>query len=114
MKRRRTVRESVPTEPPSGHRTAGGEPPQAARGAWVLDRTVSRGIVGSRQPGARPGSRVALVRGRPVDPAPPVPLTVFPCLARGLVRPVVAVASRVEREAPTVDAHGRVVTVSAP
>lgn len=41
-------------------------------------------------------------------------LTVFSCLAWGIVWAGVALANRVERVALTVDAQGRVVSVGAP
>ncbi|MFH8885143.1 hypothetical protein [Streptomyces californicus] len=88
MKRRRTVRESATVEPPPGCRTAGGDPPGTAQRTLILDWTVSRRIAGGRRVASCSGSRVVLVRGHPVNHVPHAILTV--------------------------DAQGRVVTVSAP
>ncbi|MFJ6884955.1 hypothetical protein ACIQRC_09030 [Streptomyces californicus] len=54
------------------------------------------------------------MRGHPVNHVLHAFLTVFSCCAWGVVWAVVAVVNRVERQALTVDAQGRVVTVSAP
>ncbi|MFF8551971.1 hypothetical protein ACF058_03860 [Streptomyces sp. NPDC015501] len=112
MKRRRTACESVPIEPPPGYRTAGDEPPDAVRRALAPDRIVSRRAGGGRV-GTRSGTRVVLVRGHPVNHLPPALPAVFPCRARGAVRPVGAVNHHVERAALTVDAQGRGVPVGA-
>lgn len=55
-----------------------------------------------------------LVRGQPMNHVLHAFLTVFSCLVWGVVWAVVALVNRVERVALTVDAQGRVVTVSAP
>ncbi|MFE9455661.1 hypothetical protein [Streptomyces californicus] len=114
MKRRRTVHESATIEPPPGSRTAGGDPPETAQRTLILDWIVSRRIAGGRRVESCSGSQVVLVRGHPVNHVPHAFLAVFSCCAWGVVRAVVAVVNRVEREALTVDAQGRVVTVSAP
>ncbi|MEU2066036.1 hypothetical protein [Streptomyces anulatus] len=114
MRRRRAVRESASIEPPPGYYVAGGGPPDAAQRALILDWIVSRRIASGWRVESRSGSQVVLVRGHPVNQVLHAFLTVFSCLAWGVVWAVVALVNRVEREALTVDAQGRVVTVSAP
>ncbi|MGW4358596.1 hypothetical protein ACWEKU_07525 [Streptomyces californicus] len=114
MKRPRTVHESVTIEPPPGYYTAGGDPPDTAQRTLILDWIVSRRIAGGWRVESRSGSQVVLVRGHPVNHVLHAFLTVFSCCAWGVVWAVVAVVNRVERQALTVDAQGRVVTVSAP
>ncbi|MER7553228.1 hypothetical protein G3I43_29780 [Streptomyces anulatus] len=114
MRRRRAVRESASIEPPPGYYVVGGEPPDAAQRALILDWIVSRRIASGWRVESRSGSQVVLVRGQPVNHVLHAFLTVFSCLAWGIVWAVVALVNRVERVALTVDAQGRVVTVSAP
>ncbi len=117
MKRRRTVRESVSIEPPPGYYLpgeAGREPPDATQRALILDWVVSRRIASGWRVESRSGSQVVLVRGQPVNHVLHAFLTVFSCLVWGAVWAGLSLVNRVEREALTVDAQGRVVTVSAP
>ncbi|MFI1247898.1 hypothetical protein ACH4TY_14485 [Streptomyces anulatus] len=114
MRRRRAVRESASIEPPPGYYVAGGGPPDAAQRALTLDWIVSRRIASGWRVESRSGSQVVLVRGQPVNHVLHAFLTVFSCLVWGVVWAVVALVNRVERVALTVDAQGRVVTVSAP
>ncbi|GAB2922888.1 hypothetical protein [Streptomyces sp. NPDC059173] len=117
MKRRRSVRESASIEPPPGYYLAGDagrEPPGAAQRALILDWVVSRRIAGGWRVESRSGSQVVLVRGQPVNHVLHAFLTVFSCLVWGVVWAGLALVNRVEREALTVDAQGRVVTVRAP
>lgn len=114
MRRRRAVRESASIDPPPGYYVAGGGPPDAAQRALILDWIVSRRIASGWRVESRSGSQVVLVRGQPVNHVLHAFLTVFSCLAWGVVWAVVALVNRVERVALTVDAQGRVVTVSAP
>ncbi|MFH9263845.1 hypothetical protein ACH4KN_06205 [Streptomyces sp. NPDC017546] len=114
MGRRRTVRESTSIEPPPGYYAAGGEPPDAVQRALILDWIVSRRIAGGWRVESRSESQVVLVRGQPVNHVLHAFLTVFSCLAWGVVWAGVSLVNRVERVALTVDAQGRVVTVGAP
>ncbi|MDG9685036.1 hypothetical protein QC334_20230 [Streptomyces sp. DH18] len=114
MRRRRAVRESASIEPPPGYYVAGGGPPDVAQRALILDWIVSRRIASGWRVESRSGSQVVLVRGQPVNHVLHAFLTVFSCLAWGVVWAVVALVNRVERVALTVDAQGRVVMVSAP
>ncbi|MFI7286586.1 hypothetical protein ACIBRY_08000 [Streptomyces anulatus] len=114
MKRRRTVRDSASIEPPPGYYVAGGEPPDAARRALVLDWIVSRRVASGWRVESRSESQAVLARGQPVNHVLHAFLTVFSCLAWGIVWAGVALFNRVERVALTVDAQGRVVTVGAP
>ncbi|MFE7140938.1 hypothetical protein ACFVAG_24595 [Streptomyces sp. NPDC057644] len=118
MRRRRTVRrESASIEPPPGYYiagVAGREPPDAAQRALILDWVVSRRIASGWRVESRSGSQVVLVRGQPVNHVLHAFLTVFSCLVWGVVWAGLALVNRVEREALTVDAQGRIVTVSAP
>ncbi|WP_097893917.1 hypothetical protein [Streptomyces sp. st170] len=116
MKRRRTVRESASIEPPPGYYVAGDagrEPPDAAQRALILDWVVSRRIASGWRVESRSGSQVVLVRGQPVNHVLHAFLTVFSCLVWGVVWAGLSLVNRVEREALTVDAQGRIVTVSA-
>lgn len=114
MKRRRTVRESASIEPPPGYYVAGGGPPDATQRALILDWIVSRRIASGWRVESRSESQVVLVRGQPVNHVLHAFLTVFSCLAWGVVWAGVALVNRVERVALTVDAQGRVVAVGAP
>lgn len=114
MKRRRTVRDCASVEPPPGYYVAGGEPPDPAQRALILDWVVSRRIASGWRVEARSESQVVLVRGQPVNHVLHAFLTVFSCLAWGIVWAGVALVNRVERVALTVDAQGRVVSVGAP
>ncbi|WP_299530575.1 hypothetical protein [uncultured Streptomyces sp.] len=89
-------------------------PPDDTQRGLILDWVVNQRIAEGWRVESRSGTQAVLVRGYRVNHVLHAFLTVFSCFVWGAVWIGLALTSKVERVALTVDVQGHIVTVNAP